>query len=494
MQENTGIQTPGNTKNGLLKKIAGWWAYVRQRWYRLAIACSCLLLVLGAITVGAVLLSNHNTGSQNCGFDTGYTCIASDIIPAKNGPNIDCHPESPDHEWYRTDRTLVIDPTDPNVMYVNVEWKGIFKSTDGGKTWTQKVTGIRAAARADDPTKGCYSEYPVIVIDPFDHNHLVVALSSGGGNFLGPERPYFQFGGVYQTFDGGEHWANMITNKMNTYVNDVAFDPGHRGTIYYTTSSTPSSFGEADQTKRFVTKGLIYKTIDNGKTWTELPSGTGDNCNATFIFINNQDANNLVMPIWCAKRLSADGTGTGKSTGKDSSIPQMGILHSTDAGQSWSRIASLGDGSTFMYGSPAVFTHMYLIPAASFTNGTTPYGLYTTDGATAQKTKYMDMVAYDPNDATGSHLFGYTTVIVGPQTDPANLSLWESNDAGATWHPYSRLPAEITDIFTNRPSKIVWDSKTPTTIYMSAGGGLVWKSTDTAKTWTKLLDYTMLPK
>ena len=39
----------------------------------------------------------------------------------------------------------------------------------------------------------------------------------------------------------------------------------------------------------------------------------------------------------------------------------------------------------------------------------------------------------------------------------------------------------------------MWGPQNKNTIYMSGGGGLVWKSTDLGTSWTKLLDYTQLP-
>jgi hypothetical protein len=174
------------------------------------IAVVALLLITGSTT--ALFLHNNNARKNkkaasltenSDGLDTTYyTGIKEDVL---TNQTFDCKPRN-DHEWYRTDRTLVVDYKDPNTMYISVEYKGVFKTTDGGKSWIQKTKGIKVYARADDKTKGCYSEYPVIRMDPTNNRHLVIGLSGGGGGFLDATTPNTQTGGVYQSFDGGDSW------------------------------------------------------------------------------------------------------------------------------------------------------------------------------------------------------------------------------------------------------------------------------------------------
>ena len=490
MQENTNTQPPEKYKNGPLRKVAGFWSYLRQRWYRLAIASTGLLLVLGAVTAGAILLVKNTATPKNCGYDTGYTCQTGDVM---TNIKFKCSPEE-QNQWYRTDQSLVIDPTNPDIMYISVEWRGVYKTTDGGRTWAQKTKGIRVYAREDDPTKGCYSEYPVIRIDPFDHQHLVIAISGGGGGYLDATSPNGQTGGVYQTFDGGEHWQLMINDHMNRYVNDVAIDPVQKGTVYYSTSSIPGSWQGADPNKLFVTTGLVYKTTDYGKTWEELPTGIGDQTNARYVFINPQDNKELVVPTWSALRLSKDGTGTGVSTGKDTNaVKQLGVLRSTDGGKTWQQAFTSHQDypMLYTYTAPQNFRHMYSVVTEKPGQTGSVFGLTTTDGINLTETKYVDLAAYDPFDPSANHMLGFTTVIIGP--DSENFTLWESNDGGINWHRYGTLPKEF-DSFNSpmRPTKLVWHPTDPNTLFMTGGGGHIWKSADMGKTWTSILDYTML--
>lgn len=441
-------------------------------------------------TVDNVQVQTPSQVSESCGQDTGYTCVKEDVIAKQT---FACEARS-DQEWYRTDRTFVVDHSDPNSMYVSVEYKGIYKSVDGGKTWAQKVKGIKVYANEADKSKGCYGEYPVIRMNPKNNKHLVIALSSGGGAFLDAETPNSQVGGVYQTVDGGETWQLMITNKMNAYVNDVAFDPVDTDTIYYATASIPSSWTDADQNKLFVTKGLVYKTTDKGKNWTELSTGIGKNTGVTAILINSQNPSQINGPTFSAVRQSADGTGTGVSNGKDTTVTQLGIFNTEDGGNKWNTSYQLPGNPPIIsaVASKNNWNIQYFVPSMQQASGP-PKAYATQDGGkTFTASDYKNVVAFDPFDATGKRAIAYTTLTVGPASE--NLTLHESTDGAKTWKKYGVLPKEIQD--PNNPktkvSNIVWHPSEPKTFFLSGAGGLVWKTTDDGKSWNKLLSFDML--
>lgn len=302
--------------------------------------------ILGLGVIGVMVTLLVSAGGKDKANDNQNTTLGASVVEQikQKWPNdvidnqkFDCAPRN-DDEWYRTDHTLVVDPKDPNIMFVNIEWLGVYKTTDGGKTWAHKTRGIKAYARSDNPSKACYGEYPTIVIDPHDTKHVMLVVSGGGGGHLSLTEPNAQTGGVFHSFDSGETWDFMITDDMNVYALDAVFDPKTAGTAFYSTASNPASHTEADQNKVFVTKGLIYKTTDNGKSWTELPTGIGQNSSVTKIMINPANPAEIVAPTFSAQRQSADGTGTGIATGKKLT-QQLGILRTTDGGQTWAPLA-----------------------------------------------------------------------------------------------------------------------------------------------------------
>lgn len=474
---------------------------------KLLIAIPILLLVIGIATAFALTQDKDSdrevvqetatpqttatpvvTPTPDNLVETAYTGVKEDVITKQT---FDCKPTD-EHQWYRTDRTLTIDFEDPNTMYINVEWKGIYKSTDGGKTWVQKTKGIKVYADAADTTKGCYSEYPVIHMNPKNNKHLIVGISGGGGGFLNPTSINSQTGGVYQSFDGAETWQLMINDKMNIYVTDAVFDLGNPDNIYYGTTSNPASFIEADQSKLFVTKGLIYHTKDAGKTWEELPTGIGERSGATSILVNPKDSNEILAPTYSAVRQSTNADGTGLSTGKDtSSVTQLGILKTLDGGKTWESLKIPGNPPLIAgFASYTNFKNMFFMTQVS---GTTSPGYITLDGgATFKETKTLNVVTYDPFDPTGNHVLGYSNT-GGTPTIPA-LHLWESKDGGVTFKGRGTLPKEIKDLnATNtRPSSIVWHPTDKNTIFMSGAGGKIWKSTNLGTTWTTILSYDQL--
>src|SRR3989338_42377 len=227
------------------------------------------------------------------------------------------------HQYYRTDRSFVIDPTDSNIMYINVEHKGFFKSVDGGKTWALKTKGIPTFGQEDNPTKPCYTEYPVTVIDPKNPKHIILALS-GPPSSIDSGYILALAGGLAESFDGAETWQQNTKSWMNTYVTDVAIDPGDSNIFYYTTAALPSSYDHLNPNKIFVTKGLVYKTSDGGNSWEELPTGFFDNSAAVAIYLNPKNTQEILVPTYTDSRQSPNQPHTTEG------VKQMGLLKSSN--------------------------------------------------------------------------------------------------------------------------------------------------------------------
>lgn len=396
-------------------------------------------------------------------------------------PNpIDCKPFD-ENQWYRTDSTFVVDPKNPDTMYVNVEWKGFYKSTDGGKTWAKKVKGIVTDSINKDTKEPCYTEYPVAVIDPTNPNRLLLATSGGGGGTINDLN--MRGGGVYESTNGGDSWKQKINDKMNGYVTHaLVLDPKNPQTFYYGTAASPASYREADPNKIWVSKGVIYKTADNGKKWEELPTGIIKNLRLIFIAVDSQDTN----------KLTASGVVMIHNANEPNGISdqQIGIIQSLDGGKSWKRIDNLPKGyeATQMgAASPKNGNNMFNI-AAVVGGQQTPKSFYSTDSGHVwkQASTNLDFVAYDPRDTTGKHLVGYKWQC---SDGPCSKSLLQSHDAGATWSPFGTLPKEITSLQDQKtmPSKIVWSPNDTKTFYLTGANGYVWKTTDNGQTWATLL-------
>lgn len=437
-----------------------------------------IIIILAIVGAGAFAVLTSKKSQ-----DSGGSATKADT---REQFEISCQPPD-EHQWYRTDNTFVINPKNPDIMYVNVEWKGFFKSSDGGETWTRKVNGI-FTDHIDATTKeDCFTEFPAAIIDPDNPDRILLATAGSPGTLNDPNS---RGGGIYETTNGGESWQQRINETMNVYTTHLAlaFKPGDTNTYYYGTSAAPASYDEADQNKIFVTKGLIYKTTDNGATWEELPTGFLKNTRLTSIIIDPKNPDRITAGTAVINRQ--------QNSPNEIAEEQMGILQSTDGGKTWQRIDNLPKGyeaAMEMKAASANSDHMFMIPAIPG-GERTPKAFYSLDGGKTwqESGNYMDMIAYDPFDPTGNRLIGY---LWGACQGVCAKTLYESTDAGKTWRQFGTLPGEIENVMDikTRLYNLVWHPTDAQSFFLTGASGLVWKTTDNGQTWTTLLSLAKLP-
>ena len=165
-----------------------------------------------------------------------------------------------DHEPTATFGVIAIAPSDSNVLWAGTgeqnnrqssSWgNGVYRSTDGGATWTHVgLDSTRAIGR--------------IVVDPRDP---AVAYVAALGNLwkASPDR------GVYKTTDGGHTWTKSLFVDTLTGAVDLVMDPDSSNVLYaamYARLRTPCCFnGGGDESG-------IFRTTDGGATWQRLSGG-----------------------------------------------------------------------------------------------------------------------------------------------------------------------------------------------------------------------------
>ncbi len=199
--------------------------------------------------------------------------------------------------------------TDPNLVWVgtgeassrnSVAWgDGVYKSTDGGKTWTNM--GLKETMSISK-----------IVIDPKDPNIVYVAAL---GRLWGtnPER------GIYKTIDGGKTWEKVLYHDEKTGCIDLAMDPSNHDILiaalwqrqrypYQMVSGGPGSG--------------IYKSINAGKSWYRIDRGlpVGD-VGRIGLSIFRKDPKRIIATVEHNK--------------------ESGVYRSMDRGESWAKISTL---------------------------------------------------------------------------------------------------------------------------------------------------------
>jgi photosystem II stability/assembly factor-like uncharacterized protein len=185
-----------------------------------------------------------------------------------------------------------VDHTDPNVAYAEWQWGNITKSTNGGASFGGAANGIDRSDRFNWNTS--------IAMDPNDHNvlylgsHRLYRTSNGAGNWSpisgdltdGPAAPgsniistvgltaadsdviYVGTGdaNVWVTTDGGSNWHNRSAGLPDRWVTRVTGDP-HDASVAYVTLS-------GYQLAEWIPH--IFKTDDNGLTWTPIAGDLPD--------------------------------------------------------------------------------------------------------------------------------------------------------------------------------------------------------------------------
>jgi photosystem II stability/assembly factor-like uncharacterized protein len=157
---------------------------------------------------------------------------------------------------------LAVAESDPNVVYAGtgsaairsnvILGKGVYKSTDAGKTWTH--VGLREAGQIGS-----------LRIDPRDAN---VAFVAALGQPFGPNAER----GVFKTTDGGRTWRKVLFINNQTGAVSLALNPANPNELYAGAWRgerrpwTIISGGSASE-------GGIYKSTDAGETWTHLSQG-----------------------------------------------------------------------------------------------------------------------------------------------------------------------------------------------------------------------------
>ncbi|HEV8358680.1 MAG TPA: hypothetical protein VGQ17_18145, partial [Gemmatimonadales bacterium] len=155
---------------------------------------------------------------------------------------------------------IAVHPADPDIVYVGTGeannrqttsfGDGIYKSTDGGKTFAN--LGLRET-----------QSIARIVIDPRNPDVVYVAAP---GHLFGPNPDR----GLYKTTDGGKTWNKIKYVDEYTGFTDIALDPSNSNVLY------AASYQRLRSGCCFNGGGPgsgLWKSDDGGKTWNRLGGG-----------------------------------------------------------------------------------------------------------------------------------------------------------------------------------------------------------------------------
>ncbi len=176
-------------------------------------------------------------GYQGMGFDSPSTSI---VMDKKSDPG---------------NRTL----------YAGVYNKGVFKSTDDGKSWELKNNGLGE--------NRCAFELTML-----DNGELFLAVSATPMHKNGKQGREFYSGAVYKSTDGAETWAKLNISEEPIFPNGIDYDRQNLNRIYL---ACWADIDLADLIGGEVAKttggnevidmdGGIFLSEDGGTTWTSI--------------------------------------------------------------------------------------------------------------------------------------------------------------------------------------------------------------------------------
>jgi hypothetical protein len=324
---------------------------------------------------------------------------------------------------------LAFDPNNVNVIWAGAASGGIWRSANGGSSWTPMDDQLPTLAI------GC------VVTHPTNSNIIYIGTGEGSFNIDAVEGV-----GVLKSIDGGATWTQTGLSfllSQGEAVNEMVIDPNNPNVLIA------------------ATRDGIYRTADAGATWTRT-LGTTSGWDGKEVVVDPSNSNTVYVAL-----------------GYPWGNANNGIYKSTDNGMTWTKLttglpASASTGRVSLTISTSSPNTLYAGIANTIGNGSSLLGIYRTTNGGSNWT----LQSNTPNHYNGQGW--YNNVIA---VDPANASIvysggtniYKSTNAGATW-------STITNGIHVDFHAIAFSGST---VYVGCDGG-IYKSTTGGSSWTSI--------
>ena len=291
---------------------------------------------------------------------------------------------------------IAVDPNNADIWYAGAPAGGVWKSLDGGSSWTSLFD--------DFPQIGVSG----IAIDPKNSNNILIAT--------GDDDASDSFSaGVFKSIDGGTTWAetgiNPSTQNAFDVLNEIMYDPTDSNVVWVAGSDG------------------LQKSTDGGENWTELLAG-----NVTDFKLKPGDPNTIYA--------------VGGTTGAAPNGGDATYYKSSDGGANFAEVTSTlpTNGGRMVLGvSPAEPETVYICVADATSRGSVFLGIFksTDSGESFTKTEEADNI-FESSQAW----FDLAMEVSPTNADEIYvgvLNVWKSSDGGDDF-------SQLNQWFSNTPS------------------------------------------
>jgi photosystem II stability/assembly factor-like uncharacterized protein len=365
---------------------------------------------------------------------------------------------------------IAIADLNPNVIYVgtgescirgNISYgDGMYKSTDGGKTWSHiGLSNTQHIAR--------------VLVHPRNPDVVYVAAL---GHAYGPNPDR----GVFRSLDGGKTWEKILFKDDRTGAIDLAFDPRNPNVLF-------AALWEAQRTPWSLSSGGpgsgLYKSVDGGSTWKRLegkgiPAGilgrigvsvSGGDSNRVYALIESKesglyrsddggetwtkinDDQRLTQRAWYFTHIFADPQNVDTVY-----VLNTGMFRSTDGGKTLTLLPAPHGDHHGLWIDPANPMRMV--------NGNDGGATITVDGGKSWSTQYNQPTAQFYH-VSADNQFLYS--VYGAQQDNSTVGIASRADEGYIGREH------WSDVGGGESGYVVPDPRDANIVYAGSGGGLL---------------------
>jgi len=310
-------------------------------------------------------------------------------------------PRGPDNIGGRiTD--IAVDPTNGDVVYAGAAEGGVFRSTDGGQSWTALFDQMPSLSIG------------ALAIDPSDTNVIYAGtgeVNPGGGSMA------YGGAGLFRSTNQGDGWQ-LIGLEESGSIGRILVHPTDPNTIFV------AALGQLWTTNP---ERGVYRTTNGGTTWEKVLY-VDDVTGCVDLIQRPDDPDVLFAAMWQRIR---------QPEAYDYGGPGCGVYRSTDGGDTWELVegglpapSENGGriGLSLCRSQPQVMHVVYADRTGYFD------GLYRSTDGGAVWTRTTDE---DLEDVFVSYGWWFGNVRTHPM-DPDSiyvlgLDFWQSTDGGDTW-------------------------------------------------------------